>query len=433
MLTTPFLTDIDPREEVKGSRDPLGIQSVWTRLGRNVVSNLTTVSNSLRDFTITLLGYYFAERVAEEAGPGTELATFLKWEQLCGYARAKVLNETGFRGRDRVRERLSKRDRITLSEDRSSQILSNQKIYGLWGLYTSPARVSGLLHGDPTRLTAPARELIENVYLPQFGEYGFRDAKRIVQKLTEERGRLDVEGSDAALLKCVASFLKPKLSKGERSLYREHLVFGGKPESPAHVQPLAAALLLETSKTESFGWSPSLLRGLEKDARKHGETGAVLARHLERIRTCESLIAPSALIFSYLLCLDGRSLDEATGHLRKTLGARVSTIDPAELDALRAELGTVHTELGDRWLEIAKALSKGEYASAIELLALQNRQVMALRGAGAAWLDVRDGQLSVRFRDEQGQLPTQEELPELWRFPDFLDSLRSMAIAVEAS
>jgi len=72
MLTSPFLTDLDSRAAVKGSRDPLGIQQIWTRLGRPVVGNLTTVNNSVRDFTTMLLGYYLAARLADEVGPGTE-------------------------------------------------------------------------------------------------------------------------------------------------------------------------------------------------------------------------------------------------------------------------------------------------------------------------------------------------------------------------
>ncbi|MFZ6183942.1 hypothetical protein [Nannocystis pusilla] len=68
MLTTPFLTQLDSRAAIKGSRDPLGVQSIWSRLGHRVVANLTTVSNSVRDFTVLLLGYYFAERVADEGG-----------------------------------------------------------------------------------------------------------------------------------------------------------------------------------------------------------------------------------------------------------------------------------------------------------------------------------------------------------------------------
>jgi len=82
VLTTPFLTELDSRAAIKGSRDPLGVQQIWTRLGRQVVGNLTTVSNSVRDFTVLLLGYYFVERVADEVGQDADLATFLKWEQL---------------------------------------------------------------------------------------------------------------------------------------------------------------------------------------------------------------------------------------------------------------------------------------------------------------------------------------------------------------
>jgi hypothetical protein len=74
VLTTPFLTDLDSRAAVKGSRDPLGLQQIWARFGRHVVGNLNTVSNSVRDFTVLLLGYYFAEQLAHELGPATELA-----------------------------------------------------------------------------------------------------------------------------------------------------------------------------------------------------------------------------------------------------------------------------------------------------------------------------------------------------------------------
>jgi hypothetical protein len=37
ILTVPFLTDLDPQAAIKGSRDPLGLQTIWVRLGRHVV------------------------------------------------------------------------------------------------------------------------------------------------------------------------------------------------------------------------------------------------------------------------------------------------------------------------------------------------------------------------------------------------------------
>ena len=89
MLDAPFLTDLDSRAAVKGSRDPLGIQPIWTRFGRHVVGNLTTVSNSVRDFTPCYSATGSPSALPEQ-GTGRELATFLKWEQLAAYARAGV-------------------------------------------------------------------------------------------------------------------------------------------------------------------------------------------------------------------------------------------------------------------------------------------------------------------------------------------------------
>ena len=57
----PFLTELDSRAAVKGSRDSLGLQAIWTRLGRHVVGNFTTVSDSVRDFTVVLLGFHFSD------------------------------------------------------------------------------------------------------------------------------------------------------------------------------------------------------------------------------------------------------------------------------------------------------------------------------------------------------------------------------------
>jgi hypothetical protein len=87
MLRIPYLTDLDSRAAVKGSRDPLGQMAIWTKFGRHVVGNLTTVSNSYRDFTVLLLGFWFLERALQEGSEETAVALFIKREQLAGYAR----------------------------------------------------------------------------------------------------------------------------------------------------------------------------------------------------------------------------------------------------------------------------------------------------------------------------------------------------------
>jgi hypothetical protein len=102
VLTVPFLTGPDSRAEIKGSRDPLGVQPIWTRLGRHCVGKLTTVTRSVRDFNVLLIGVHFAQQVAEKRGPEHHLGTFLRWEQFAGYARSRSFGERNFRGRDRV-------------------------------------------------------------------------------------------------------------------------------------------------------------------------------------------------------------------------------------------------------------------------------------------------------------------------------------------
>src|SRR5438034_1462603 len=220
MFTVPFLTDIDPQAAVKGSRVPLGLQTIWARLGRHVVGNLTTVSTSVRDFTTVVLGHDFAERVAGEAGGDGDRAVFLRWEQLAAYARGEINGDWAFRGVERVKRNLQDRARIRLGMDSTAQILSNQKTYGLWGLYTVPARSSGLVEGDPTRLTAAGRNLLDRVYLPIFAQGGLRRADPIVARLAKARSDLDPHGGDHRFLHAIAKVLDKRLTAPEREVYR---------------------------------------------------------------------------------------------------------------------------------------------------------------------------------------------------------------------
>ena len=250
MLTTPFLTDLDSRAAVKGSRDPRGIQQIWTGLGRHVVGNLTTVSNSVRDFTTLLLGYYFAEQLVDFFGPGTELATFLKWEQLAAYSRAEVNKDFVFRGTERVRKNLSDSDRITLCDDRGHQILSNQKIYGLWGLYTMPPRSSGLLEGDPCRLTRTAKQFVEANCLPILEQGAGKGGRKILEILREKQSRIDVKKS--SVVRAVGKVLQPRLLKREREFFRSCLLHGGPEDKTGGLQQQLAELLKETLPQKDF-------------------------------------------------------------------------------------------------------------------------------------------------------------------------------------
>lgn len=426
MLSTPFLTDLDSRAAVKGSRDPLSIQQIWTRLGRHVVGNLTTVSNSVRDFTTLLLGYYFAEQIAQDLGPGTELSTFLKWEQLAAYSRAEVNSDFSFRGTEKVRKNLADDSRVCLSDDRSHQILSNQKIYGLWGLYTMPARSSGLVDGDPPRLTPPAADLVERFYLPILQEGAGRDAKRIRDLLRQKLSRIDLKKGDVGLVQAVGKVLKKGLRAREREFFRFHLLHSGPQDATRGLQQQLAELLAETLDHKDFVWSCATVGHLAKAARTKGEQWDALSHRLNRIRTSEAVLAPAAALFTYLLGLNGKTIHSVVARLTSEWGSGLRSVVPTEFGDLHAELSGGDSVTGDRWVGIAESLASGDYKAVVTLLIDQNKSVMATRG-GAPWIERRDGRLHVRFLDEQGTLPRQTELASLWRFPYFLDSLRIVA------
>ena len=427
MLKTPFFTDLDSRAAVKGSRDPLGLLALWTRLGRHVIGNLTMASSSLRDFTVTMLGYHFVEQLSETLGAGSAVDTFLKWEQLSAYSRAHINRDFGFRGTDRVRRQLEESYRVTISADRAHQLLGNQKIYGLWALYSGPSRTSALLGGDPVRLTPPARQLVDEFYLPLLEAGGAgKDAKRIVEILAKSSALVDVEGRDKQLATSIAACLKPKLFGTERSFYLRHLVDGGPSETTDGRQPRLADLLNETLTSDGFTWSPGMVGHLAKRARRQGADWHALAYRLDRIRSAETVFAPSSLLFSYLLGKDGQKLVDVAADLRKQWGAGVSSVDLAGFEELRDELGADSKDVAARWIAISKAFKGGDYETLVQLLATQNQEVMKDRG-GLAWLDIANKKLVVRFRDEQGWLPSREQLPTLWRFPYFLESLRQIS------
>lgn len=426
MLTAPFLTDLDSRAAVKGSRDPLGIQQIWTRLGRHVVGNLTTVSNSVRDFTTLLLGYYFAEQIAQDLGPGSELATFLKWEQLAAYSRAEVNLDFSFRGTEKVRKNLADDSRVCLSDDRSHQILSNQKIYGLWGLYTMPARSSGLVDGDPPRLTPPATDLVERFYLPILQDGAGRDAKRIRDLLRQKLSRIDLKKGDVGLVHAVGKVLKKGLRAREREFFRFHLLHSGPQDATSGLQQQLADLLAETLDQKDFTWSCATVGHLAKTARAKGEKWDALSHRLDRIRTSEAVLAPAAALFTYLLGLNCKTVNSVVERLNSEWGSGLRSVVPTEFGDLHAELGGGDSVTGDRWVGVAESLASGDYKAVLTLLIEQNKSVMATRG-GSPWVELRDGKLHVRFLDEHGTLPKQAELASLWRFPYFLDSLRIVA------
>lgn len=435
MIATPFLTEIDPRSAVRGSRDPLGAQPVWSSFGRRIVGNLTTVSTSVRDFTVALLGYHFIERAEEVGYQGSSLDLFMRWEQLASYARAHVLEETGFRGTDRVHRNLAEDSRVILSAESAHQILGSQKIYGIWGLYSVPARTSGLLELDRPRLTAAAREHAAEAWMPVMVRAGARVEDEIVRLLAKPRASIDCDGQDGRLLTVTAALLGPRLRRMERDFYRAHLAFGGPFDATKGLQRQLVELMGARMLPMDERLSPSYISALAKDARATYGHDSALADHLERIGTIEPLLATCTSLFSWLLTQDGGAIGLLSKQLRREWGGALGHLDATGIAALEPQIAAATNSAGDsaaaHWIASARALACGAYADAITALVDLNGRVMRVRDKSAPWLELgRDARLKVRFHDERSQLPAREELPKLWRYSYFLDALRQIARAV---
>lgn len=128
-----FLTEQDPNFRIKGSRDPLGFQTLWQSLGRTVVRHLSTVSVNLRDFQILSYAWYFYGN----RDPKNFLPFFYRFEQAYGFARGAYIPGDAFNGIDFVRKNLGNKS-FTFSNKSQHTLLSNQKSYGIYGKYNRP-------------------------------------------------------------------------------------------------------------------------------------------------------------------------------------------------------------------------------------------------------------------------------------------------------
>jgi hypothetical protein len=420
-----FFTDIDPRAAVKGSRDPLGLVPIWGRVGRRLVGNLTTASGSLRGFTTLLLAHSFAEQVEDRLGRKSEskLDLFLKFEQLAAYCRLNR-GDREFRGIERAGRFLADGKGPRLSARSDDQIMTNQKVYGLWGLYSVPSQRSRLLQADENALTPEARAFVEDEYLRPLALGGSRQRQPIAELLEQPVVKLELEGRHAPIAKALGHLLTRSPSQKERSFYGERLVHGGPGDSTGGLQRALVSLLPEDG---AMSFDRPRLRAVLKDARKRPGIPDGVPVWLDRIDAVESLLAPADRLYRYLLGREGKRLTDIEKEVQKAWGKRLPSVRSGDLEPLRLDLGLEEEAAGRRWEATASALAGGDYGAAIRLLLEQNADVMKKRGGAAAWTEVRDGRLKVRFRDETGLLGDGDSLADAWRHDFFLNSLQAMA------
>lgn len=439
-MTPFFLTELDSNARIKGSRDPLGFMSIWTRFGREVVGNLTTVTLSVRSFTTLLIGLDLIDELIErgDAKEQERLDLFLKFEQLAAYSRVALrkddsearsqLEGEAIRGIERVRKRLETRKPVTISAAPAAQILASQKVYGIWGLFPVAARASGLLRQDDTRLSEEARKFVGSEY--RGGRGHAKDWSRECRSFLLAASRLFApNGAHSRLAAALAERLRPELSAAERAFYGETLVLGrrlGDDRLAARQEALWRAME-RVNGASTLKWArPIDLEELESVLREVDRKGeADLSERLEQIRAIEPLLAAASSLFRYLLDCPRQRRSHVLGGIRRTWGPRgLRYLRLDELRALAPRLGSsADPDGGARLARLAAELAAGDYDRAVDTVLEQNTAVMKGRGA-APWIRIDRGILDVREREAPRPLPELAVLPGLWTNPYFLNSLK---------
>lgn len=442
-FSPPFFTDVDPEIAVKGSIDPIGMTALWSRHGRQIVGNLTLVASRARGYTTLLLGFYFARQVLDRRQLEDErfIEAFLIFEQMAGYSRYAYREETNDRpnsvlGVRRVMARYhASKGRPTFGAHRDAQILSNQKSYGLTGLFSVAAEASKLVDRKGLRLTPEAQRHLETQLLPRFGRYDDRDAQKTLRILEramqgKQRDFRPEEERDASAARAIAWMHKPEFDAVEQEFYLSHLVRCRTESSEGRQasmwEVVAAVNDAHNRWADAFDMDEMELCVAEADARGADD----LYRRLVQIREFERVAAPAFYLFSFLQTADGRGLEEVARDVRTTWGSRLAHISrELSSDALRPVV-EIHGEEGEaRFQRLAHALATGDYLAALEAVIDQNRAVTKERG-GNAWIEVDGGKVEVKYRQEPAKLPPAEDLPRLWVYPYFLTALKSVGAQV---
>ena len=418
----PFITLEDPNAKIKGSRDPLGVQPIWSAFGRHVVTNLTTQSTSIRGFTVLLLGRYFAADLFDRGMATREdaLDIFLRMEQVGAYVRYVAHSVKGeIRGIERVQRFADEqRGNVIIAADRKGMILSDQKVYGLWGLYSVPARTSGLIPDGALDVMPEAREFIERHYISRLNGSAGK-----LRKLLAQGGNLRTKDGDPSFA-ALTPILDPRFSAEEVEFYGSflrdgHHVVGADVGRQARFRQL----LESDSELGALTGRAEILR-LAKRARPQDEG---LSVSLERIAHLEAFLAPAAALFQHLLGRHGQQVTTVAEEIRSVWGSSVPNLDRVAFGDLLSEIQSTSTgAAGSPMSQVHAALYKGDFETAIHGLLSWNEVVTKIRG-GAPWARIGDGgRLDVRYRGTERLLPDKDNLPALWTNSYFIDALKSM-------
>ncbi|KPP97174.1 hypothetical protein [Marinobacter sp. HL-58] len=398
----PFLSLLDDRAKPKGSRDPLGFELVWTNFGRKVVGNLTTITSSVENFTVALLGFYWSHQIHGNADKDSRerliRETFLRYEQLAAYLRHQSGSKE-IMGITRVHKNMTAQAE-SLAISLKAQILSNQASYGLWGLYSSALKDSGLAEGSDRKLTAEGEALAETI-ARDLNSNEFIQLFRVDGQLSRnECERLAPQFWEAIRKESVRQKLTHVLLRGHQN--QNALVQG-------ELFSVSAKLVSEGKLTDGFAQN---LNEVQSAA------SADLQRYLEEIQRVERVLVAANNVFYYLLTQDHRPVASVVEQLES---------QAYDYDHLPETLPQGMTRR-NALCEINDNLKAGNHWGAVKAVTKLNADVMKARG-GAPWVTCDGDILNVKVKSETAVLRSQKALLGDWDYDYFLGSYFRIAKA----
>jgi len=378
-----FFSATDPNYRIKGSRDPLGFQTLWAAAGHKAVAHLSTVSVSLRDFMILTYAHHFYG----DRPPNRFIQFFLKFEQACAFARSIHDLDKGFNGVDFVNKNKDKHT-FRFSLNYSDMLLSNQRAYGIYGKYIRPFRDIELVnHPDFS-------DIMEN----SLAKTNPHKIKSLINSLLNEE-TITISRDE---LKYVAHLIGT-ITPEEKELYRTYLL---KVQEPGHPQNNLYEVVKNKNHSllvKSFNLF-DVIRELQNDQ----SASSQLKSTLENIKRTDKVLHPLNRCFSHLLSRGRWSSEQIEDDLFFQNLPHSQEYDFAD------ETMRKLNELLD--------LPKQEL---IERLIYRNAEIKE-----NPWINTDKNGYTVLY-GEQGQKQTEADFERGFEFPYFLDSYISLYRQIE--
>lgn len=398
MLT--ILSALDERARPKGSRDPLGIEAIWSHTGRQLVGNLTTVTANLDNFIVALLCCCHANATGADLEEVQQ--QYMQSEQLAAYLKLAATLEGlhGFLGITRARKHFQK-SKIPLGASANAQILSDQLSYGLWGLYSSALEGAGLITGAKREVTVAGAELVASV-ISTLGEANWKSYQTRASQTTVDKAAVEALApafaamlQNAAIRRTVVEALLGQQTKCtlQLQLYELTKIFVGE-HGATDVQQFCTWVLLQDGAS------------------------AEIKTAIRRLSDLEPLLVIADTIMAWLQF--ERNASEVSLH--EKLATCLANVECA--DAWIHDTRMPYRTFLKNLLEAVNGKSADRI---IDTVVRQNQHVMQQRG-GASWIEFdHQRQLVVRVRNDRASLPADMAAHSTrWRNSYFLGSFLSI-------